>query len=143
MKLEEIVELWNEDVKIDRTELDAESIKIPSLHNKYYKIYIQEKIKLKADEQEHKQYYKLKHEYYTGKLSKQDLDENGWEPFQFVLKNDISIYLEADKELSDRLLKLQVQKEKVQFLEDIIKTLNGRGFLIKNAVDFIRFTSGN
>lgn len=143
MKLEEIVELWNEDVKIDRTELDAESIKIPSLHNKYYKIYIQEKIKLKAEEQEHKLYYKLKHEYYTGKLSKQDLDEHGWEPFQFVLKNDISIYLEADKELGDRLLKLQVQKEKVQFLEDIIKTLNGRGFLIKNAVDFIRFTSGN
>ena len=143
MKLEEIVELWNEDVKIDRTELDAESIKIPSLHNKYYKIYIQEKIKLKAEEQEHKLYYKLKHEYYTGKLSKQDLDEHGWEPFQFVLKNDISIYLEADKELGDRLLKLQVQKEKVEFLESIIKTLNNRGFLLKSAIDFIRFTSGN
>lgn len=143
MKLEEIVELWNEDVKIDRTELDAESIKIPSLHNKYYKIYIQEKIKLKAEDQEYKSYYKLKHEYYTGKLSKQDLDENGWEPFQFVLKNDISIYLEADKELSDRLLKLQVQKEKVEFLESIIKTLNNRGFLLKSAIDFIRFTSGN
>ena len=143
MKLEDIIQQWEQDVKIDRTELDAESIKIPSLHNKYYKIYIKEKIQLKAEEQDYKLYYKLKHEYYTGKLSKQDLDENGWEPFQFVLKNDLSIYLEADKDLSDKLLKLQVQKEKVQFLEDIIKTLNGRGFLIKNAVDFIRFTSGN
>jgi hypothetical protein len=143
MKLEDIIQQWEQDVKIDRTELDAESIKIPSLHNKYYKIYIKEKIQLKAEEQDYKLYYKLKHEYYTGKLSKQDLDENGWEPFQFVLKNDLSIYLEADKDLSEKLLKLQVQKEKVQFLEDIIKTLNGRGFLIKNAVDFIRFTSGN
>lgn len=143
MKLEDIIQQWEQDVKIDRTELDAESIKIPSLHNKYYKIYIKEKIQLKAEEQDYKLYYKLKHEYYTGKLSKQDLDENGWEPFQFVLKNDLSIYLDADRELAERLLKLQVQKEKVQFLEDIIKTLNGRGFLIKNAVDFIRFTSGN
>jgi len=143
MKLEDIIQQWEQDVKIDRTELDAESIKIPSLHNKYYKIYIKEKIQLKAEEQDYKLYYKLKHEYYTGKLSKQDLDENGWEPFQFVLKNDLSIYLEADKDLSEKLIKLQVQKEKVQFLEDIIKTLNGRGFLIKNAVDFIRFTSGN
>ena len=92
MKLEDIIQQWEQDVKIDRTELDAESIKIPSLHNKYYKIYIKEKIQLKAEEQDYKLYYKLKHEYYTGKLSKQDLDENGWEPFQFVLKNDLSIY---------------------------------------------------
>jgi len=143
MKLEEIINLWEQDVKMDRTELDAESIKIPFLHNKYYKMYLKEKFQLKSEEQDYKAFYKIKHEYYTGKLSKADLDEYGWEPFQFVLKNDISIYLEADKELSDRLLKLQVQRDKVQYLEDIIKTLNNRGFLIKSAVDFIRFTSGN
>lgn len=143
MKLEEIEALWEQDIKIDRTELDTESIKIPSLHSKYYKIYLREKVQLKAEEQSYKQFYKLKHEYYTGKLSKSELDEYGWEPFQFVLKNDLQVYMESDKEIAERLLKLSVQKEKVQFLEDIIKTLNTRGFLIKNAIDFIRFTSGN
>lgn len=143
MKLEEIEALWEQDIKIDRTELDSESIKIPSLHSKYYKIYLREKVQLKAEEQSYKQFYKLKHEYYTGKLSKSELDEYGWEPFQFVLKNDLQVYMEADKDIAERLLKLSVQKEKVQYLEDIIKTLNTRGFLIKNAIDFIRFTSGN
>jgi hypothetical protein len=142
MKLEEIEALWEQDSKIDRTDLDNESLKIPTLHSKYYKIYLREKVQLKAEEQEYKIYYKLKHEYYTGKMSKEDLDEHGWEPFQFVLKNDLQVYIDADKDIADRLLKLQVQREKVDLLESIIKTLNGRGFLIKNAVDFIRFTSG-
>lgn len=142
MKLEEIESHWEQDSKIDRTDLDNESLKIPSLHSKYYKLYLREKVQLKAEEQEYKLYYKLKHEYYTGKLSKQELDEYGWEPFQFVLKNDLQVYIDADKDIAERLLKLQVQKEKVDLLENIIKTLNGRGFLIKNAIDFIKFTSG-
>jgi hypothetical protein len=142
-KLEEIEALWEKDSKIDRTELDSESLKIPMLHSKYYKIYLREKVQLKADDQDLKQFYKLKHEYYTGKLSQEELRQYGWEPFQFVLKNDIQVYMDADKDLCERLLKVQIQKEKVHFLEDIIKTLNGRGFLIKNAIDFIRFTSGS
>jgi Recombination, repair and ssDNA binding protein UvsY len=142
MKLEEIEALWETDAKIDRTDLDNESLKIPMLHSKYYKIYLREKVQLKAEEQDYKLYYKLKHEYYTGKLSKEELDEHGWEPFQFILKNDLQVYIDADKDVAERLLKLQVQREKVELLENIIKTLNGRGFLIKNAIDFIRFTSG-
>lgn len=142
MKLEEIESLWEQDSKIDRTDLDNESLKIPTLHGKYYKIYLREKVQLKAEEQEYKTFYKLKHEYYTGKLSKEELDQYGWEPFQFVLKNDLQVYIDADKDVAERLLKLQVQREKVDLLESIIKTLNGRGFLIKNAIDFIRFTSG-
>ena len=143
MKLEEIEALWEQDIKIDRTDLDTESLKIPLLHQKYYKLYLREKVQLKAEEQAYKQFYKIKHEYYTGKLSKSELDEFGWEPFQFVLKNDLQVYIDSDKEIAERLLKLSVQKEKVQFLEDIIKTLNTRGFLIKNAIEFIKFTSGN
>lgn len=142
MKLEEIEALWETDSKIDRTDLDSESLKIPLLHSKYYKIYLREKIQLKSEELEYKQFYKLKHEYYNGKLSQQELNDLGWEPFQFVLKNDLQVYVDADKDIANRLLKLQVQREKVDLLENIIKTLNGRGFLIKNAIDFIRFTSG-
>lgn len=142
MKLEEIEALWEEDVKIDRTALDEESLKIPYLHNKYYKIYLREKVQLKAEQNSVAQFYKLKHEYYTGKLSQSECKELGWEPFQFVLKGDIQVYLDADKELADKLIKASVQKEKVDFLENIIKTLNNRGYLIKNAIDFRKFSNG-
>jgi len=142
MKLEEIEALWDEDVKIDRSSLDEESLKIPFLHNKYYKLYLREKVQLKSEQNNVAQFYKLKHEYYTGKLSGNECKELGWEPFQFVLKGDVQIYLDADKELADKLIKVTVQKEKVAFLEEIIKTLNTRNFLIKNAIDFRKFANG-
>ena len=50
MKLEEIQELWNRDREIDYTELGTESIRIPLIHDKYLKIFTQEKIRLKSVE---------------------------------------------------------------------------------------------
>ena len=35
-----------------------------------------------------------------------------------------------------------MSEEKVNYLESIIKTLNNRNFLIKNAIDWRKFTSG-
>ena len=37
MKLEDIIDMWQEDVKIDETELSRESINTPILHGKYLK----------------------------------------------------------------------------------------------------------
>ena len=142
MKLEEVEELWSKDVQIDRTALDEESLKIPYLHAKYYKLYLREKITLKAEQNTYSEFFKTKHEYYTGKLSNSECKTLGWEPFQFVLKGDIHVYLDADKEICAKLIKLQVQREKVDFLENIIKTLNTRGFLIKNAIEFRKFANG-
>ena len=142
MKLEELEELWSVDSKIDSSALDTESLKIPQLHHKYYKLFLREKLILKNEQSTYNEYFKIKHEYYTGKLTQKECQEYGWEPFQFILKGDLQIYLDSDKDLSGKLLKLQIQKEKVDFLENIIKTLNNRGFLIKNAIDFRRFANG-
>ena len=142
MKLEEIENEWSQDCKIKREDLDAESLRIPELHNKYYKLMMREKFQLKAEENDYKLFYKLKHEYYNGKLSDDELQEQGWEPFQLILKSDLSVYMEADKQLSDRLLKLSLQREKVKYLESIIANLNRRSFTIKNAIDFIKFSNG-
>ena len=52
------------------------------------------------------------------------------------------MYLDADPDLIEISLQIGVQLEKVEFLESIIKTLNNRGYIIKTAVEFIRFTMG-
>ena len=44
--LDDYFDLWAEDSKIDRTELGEESIKIPQLHHKYYKMYSLERLNL-------------------------------------------------------------------------------------------------
>lgn len=54
MNLDAIQELWEEDSKIDADNLHAESIKIPSLHAKYYKIFNNILVLKKAQENKYK-----------------------------------------------------------------------------------------
>ena len=46
MKVEDIMEQWDKDCKLDETELGNESTKIPTLHNKYLKIFLAERVRL-------------------------------------------------------------------------------------------------
>lgn len=143
MKLEEIQELWSKDSCIDRTELGEESLRIPQLHSKYYNMFSVERMTLRKMEQEYKELYRTKHEYYNGTLSEEELGEWGWEPFQLrILKSDINIYMQSDKDLSKAELRIEIQKEKVDFLESIIKNLPARGYQINAAISWEKFKVG-
>ena len=143
MKLEEIQQLWEKDCEIDRAELGEESLKIAQLHSKYFKLYSAERLLLKKLEKDMKLLQKVKFEYYNGILSHDELKERGWDPFSLkVLKSDLHIYLDGDVDIHNAQLKLEYQKEKIDFLENVIKALNNRNFQIKNAIDWAKFMNG-
>ena len=143
MKLEEIQNLWKEDVIFVDDMLDEEALKIPRLHQKYYKIYSTEKLLMRKLEAELKIFQSIKYEYYAGELAQEDLREHGWEPFpKKVLRADIPRMVDSDRQVIERTLKNALQKEKVDFCDAIIKSLRDRGFLIKSAIDWRKFTSG-
>ena len=144
MKFEEIQKLWTSDCPIDETELAQESVKIPQLHNKYLIFYSNEKLRLKTLRFEHSKLVKLKKEYYGGKMSQEELEAIDWEPFQHkLLKADVEQYVDADDDIIDSKRSLALQEEKVDYLEAIVKGLSTRGYLIKNAIDWKRFTEGH
>ena len=143
MKLDDIMDLWEADGHMDMTELSTESLKIPLLHHKYYKLFVQEGLIQKKYEQEFKSLYKVKYEYFMGVMDKASMEERGWEPNPLkILKQDISIYMEGDSDLQLIQAKIDIQKQKVSFLESAIKTIANRGYLIKNVIDWERFKSG-
>lgn len=143
MKLEDIQVLWEKDCNIDRTELGEESLKISQLHSKYFKLYSSERLLLKKMDKDYKDLYKTKFEYYNGVLSHDELKQHGWEPFSLkVLKSDLHIYLDSDRDITNFQLKIDMQKEKIDFLENIIKSLNTRGYQIKSAIDWEKFKVG-
>ena len=143
MKFDDIMSTWEQDSRMDDTELGAESLKIPLLHHKYYKLYIQEALQLKAFEQDYKSLYRLKYEYYMGVLDQDTLIEKGWDPNPLrILKQDLSIYIDSDEDLQRIQAKIDIQKQKASFLESAITTITNRGFLIKNAIDWEKFKVG-
>jgi hypothetical protein len=50
--------------------------------------------------------------------------------------------LESDKDIIQSSVKIVNQKEKLAFLEEVIKNINQRNFQIKNAIDWKKFTNG-
>ena len=50
---------------------------------------------------------------------------------------DMVINIESDS------FEFYPQEEKVEYLESVVKSLSTRGYLIKNAIDWKRFTEGH
>lgn len=143
MKFEDIMNEWDEDSKIDNTELARESLRTPQLHSKYLKILTMEALTLKKVEIEYKTMLRMKHQYYMGTLDKETLTLQGWSPNPMrIIKQDLPLYLESDLDLQLLTSKIDILKQKITFLESVIKTITNRGFLIKNAIDWQKFTSG-
>ena len=140
MTLEELQQLVDKDFKLDDTELDAESIKIPLLHNKYLQHYNKFSLLLKNAELEQKLITREKWEYYTGKADESVYREK---PFDLkVLKSDVHIYMDSDDELQRADQKEAYLKQVVSYLEQVLRSINTRNFIIKNAIDWKKFTSG-
>jgi hypothetical protein len=143
MKLETIQELWHQDCKIDTTDISKEASNIPSLHEKYYKIYIGERLqlyKLQAD------YKKLKLEKYEFLINptEEDVRDKGWKiPDRGrILRQEVSGYLEGDSDMINKELQIGIQQEKVEFIKSIIDSISKRGFLLKTIHDDRKFMSG-
>lgn len=143
MKLDEIQMMWERDVQIDRTELGEESLRIPLLHSKYFKVFSQERLTLRKLEGDYKLLYRDKYEWYNGTITQELLSEYNWEPNPLkILRTDIPMHLDADRDLNNLSLKIEMQKEKVDFVESVIKSLTARGFQIKSAIEWARFQMG-
>ncbi len=135
MDFDKIIEEWKQDCPIDDTTLDKESVKIPTLHGKYLELHSREKIFLNYLQVEYKKLYREKWEYYSGKAEK---------PFQLkLLKTDLHIYLDSDDKLCELKEKVDTQKQKVSYVESVIKSLETRSFHITNAINWRKFTAGH
>jgi len=52
------------------------------------------------------------------------------------------MYLDGDEDVSQHLIKMEMQQEKVNLLDQIIKSINNRNFVFKNYIDWKKFENG-
>ena len=140
MDLEKLQEQADKDLKINDTELDLESLKTPQLHNQYMKHLTKYKLMLSRAETEYSVMKKDKWEYYTGKA---DASVYAEKPFDLkILRTDIDKYSDSDIDLQKQKQKVDYLSTTVDFLDRTIRQIGNRGFTIKNAIDWRKFTSG-
>lgn len=144
MDTNDISTMWANDAPIDETNLVGESKRIPLLHSKYYNFYYREVLRVKKLKAEYKQLEAAKREWYDGSMAEEDLRERGWRPYQKkIIRQDIDKYLQADADIIKLSLTIDYHAANANYLEDIIKTIHARNFIVKNMIDIIKFQSGS
>lgn len=143
MNIETIREMVKEDLKIDESNLNGESLKTPQLHNKYLVFLENSKLELEKLQFQENILKKYKWLYYSGKIGEDDLKKYNWEPFEYnLLKTDIPMFLDSDEDLQKMRAKISLQKSMVSYLEEVVKMMSGRQWNIKSAIEWIKFTQG-
>lgn len=143
MTLDQIIEEWRKDALFDDTELDTESLKVPSLHNKYLKILSQARLTLRKLKIERKNLGKILREYYLGNLNNpEDLEDIGREPWTLtVMKTEVKEYIDTDEDMIKLDSKIEYTEEKIEVVQEIMKMLNVRGYQINNAIKWRELTN--
>jgi hypothetical protein len=144
MKINELIDEWKKDTRIDDLNLDSESLKVPSLHSKYMGHLSESRMELRQLRIQRRLLVKDLFEYYHGDLNNpEDLERIGREPYvKKLMKNDVMSYVEADREVMRMDAKMEMQSELVDTLLEIMKSINNRGYSLKNAIDWRRLTTG-
>lgn len=140
MRLEDIMDEAEKYLEIDETNLAKEALETPKIYGKLLRIRTHESMLLQKFKFQLKKLYQTKKEYYLGRAEPEIYKEK---PFNLkILKSEVDSYIEADDEIQDLTLKIQVQEEKISYLESALRQVANRGFMIKHALDFNRLMNG-
>ena len=146
-ELDRILQMWEEDCKIDNLHLDQTSSDTPKLHAKYLQLLGQAKIQLKKIEFKQKSLLKEKWLWYNGKMSQEEVVEKGWDPDPFnglkIMKGDMDHYYDSDPEIQASEEQVEYWKTIISTLTEIIDNLKWRHQTIGNIIRWKQFESGN
>lgn len=143
MNIDQIKAQAELDTTIDTNHLEEESARIPQIHNKYLCMLMDEKLILERLDSHLKILRRDKWLYYTGKLSQEELDAKGWEPFDLnILKQDVDRFIESDSDIITLSNKVFLQKEKVNYIESVAKIIANKIWNIRSSIEWIKFTQG-
>ncbi len=141
MTLEELQDQASKDLAIDETQLDIESLSTPTIHSKYLKIYSTYALMLKKEEGDYSKLHIKKWLFFTGKAAPEEYKD---QDFQLkVLRQDVDKFIDADDLIIKQRQKIEYLKQICKFCEDTLRMINNRGFQIKNAIDWKKFTGGD
>ena len=140
MNLEELKLQVSQDLRVDDEHLDTESLKNQEIKATYLDHKSKFELLLFKAKGDYKRLYREKWEYYGGKA---DAKIYATKPFDLkVLKTDLGVYISADEEIIDAENKIGYLETVVDYIKGVIKSVDNRGWDIKNAIEWKKFEAG-
>ena len=147
LNIETIFEMWKKDADIDEMNLDDASKQSARLHAKYLELLMTTKLQLKRREADLQVLLKDKWLWYNGKMSRDQMDERGWDydPFNGLvkpLKGEMDHYYNTDPDIVKANTQVEYLKTVIDTLDEVMQSVKWRHQTIKNMIDWRKFTSG-
>lgn len=140
MKMDEYRNIADVDLKLNLDEIDRKSVELPLIQGKWLKFFSDEALILKELKIRQREILRDRWLYYSGKA---DPDVYRDEPLDLkILKTDMDIFLDSDKKVTDIQRRVELQQEKVNYIENVLKTLNNMQWNIRNAIEYLKFSHG-
>ena len=140
MTLDELKLQVSQDLRVDNEHLDTESLKNQEIKATYLDHKSKFELLLFKAKGDYKRLYREKWEYYGGKA---DAKIYASKPFDLkVLKTDLGVYISADEEIIDAENKIGYLETVVDYIKGVIKSIDNRGWDIKNAIEWKKFEAG-
>ena len=140
MTLDELQAQTAQDLKVNDEHLDTESLKNQEIKAKYLDIKSKYELLLFKAKGDYKRLYREKWEYYGGKA---DAKIYASKPFDLkVLKTDLAVYITSDEEIINAENKVGYLETVVDYIKGVIKSVDNRGWDIKNAIEWKKFEAG-
>jgi hypothetical protein len=132
LSIAQLKERANKDTELDHNKLDMYSVRLPKKLSDWNQILLDEQLFYERKEFEYNILKKKKWEHYLHN-------------YQYAVERrggEIDVYINSDPELIVIKEKLSISKDKLNFIEGIIRTLQGTGYQIKNYIDWQKFQNG-
>ena len=141
MNLDQLKEESRKDLIIENKEqLGSESLKNQKIKLKYLDQRSRFQLLLQKANGDYQRMYREKWEYYGGKA---DVKVYVAKPFDLkVLKNDLAMYISSDEEVIELMDKIGYLEIVIKYIDGVIKSIDNRGWDIKNAIEWKKFEAG-
>jgi len=140
MTLDELKLQVQRDLKVDNEHLDTESLKNQEIKANYLDYKSRYELLLYKAKGDYKRMYREKWEYYGGKA---DAKIYATKPFDLkVLKTDLAVYISSDEEIINAENKVGYLETVIDYIKGVIKSVDNRGWDIKNAIEWRKFEAG-
>jgi len=140
MTLDELKLQVQRDLKVDNEHLDTESLKNQEIKANYLDHKSRYELLLYKAKGDYKRLYREKWEYYGGKA---DAKIYAAKPFDLkVLKTDLAVYISADEDIMNAENKIGYLETVIDYIKGVIKSVDNRGWDIKNAIEWRKFEAG-
>lgn len=135
MKIEELQDKLDEDVKIDSSKLEWEAANNPAVYSRWLRIYSAIKKEIMVFEATKKVEIKKRLDYYTGRSD----DEISMVSYE---KSEMKTVLAADKQILTIETKLQYYLNLLDFATRALDVIKSRGFSINTMKDIRKLEAG-